>query len=72
MANDDLGERTIAKDVQPPAAEGSETAGDILEAQLEELYDEVDRQIKAKGFPTDEELRANIEQLNRTATEGHK
>ena len=40
---------------------------DLTDQELEQLYDEIDREIAEKGLPTDEEIFAEIERLNQSA-----
>lgn len=40
---------------------------EINDEELEQLYDEIDAAIRKNGLPTEEELRAEIEGLNKTA-----
>jgi hypothetical protein len=43
------------------------TVSDISVKELEQLYDEIDADIKKNGLPTEDELGAEIEELNDTA-----
>ena len=38
---------------------------DLTDRELEQLYEAIDRQIDERGLPTDAELFAEIERLNR-------
>ncbi len=40
---------------------------DLSAEELEQIYDQVDADIKKNGLPTEEELRAEIQKLNETA-----
>lgn len=39
----------------------------ISARELEQLHDETDAEIKKSGLPTEEQLKAEIEELNKTA-----
>ena len=39
-------------------------SADLTDRELENLYEELDREIAERGVPSDEELRAEIEKLN--------
>ena len=47
--------------------EGKGSLSKIGPMELEQLYDEIDAEIQKSGLPSEEELRAEVEELNRTA-----
>jgi hypothetical protein len=40
------------------------TDNDITEEELQAIHDQVDAEIEKRGFPTDDELRQEVERLN--------
>jgi hypothetical protein len=44
---------------------------DIRLGELEQLYDEIDAEIRMNGLPTEKKLAAEIEELNKGTSEKH-
>jgi hypothetical protein len=66
MAEKPLGEKIIAINCGA-LRERISMCYDISKEGLEQLYDEIDAEIKKNGLPTEKELRAEIAELNKTA-----
>jgi len=51
----------------PSEGKTQPSGGDITDRELEAMHERIDREIEDKGPPSDEELQAEIEELNRSA-----